>query len=71
MTVEVCLEPGAENHRAMWWRYAHVTQIAGTIACRDIHSPAECDGEVREILVGASCLRLKPHRPCRVERACS
>jgi hypothetical protein len=53
MTVQVCLEPGGEIHRAVWGECTDVTQVPSAVACRNIQAAAECDGEVRVITADA------------------
>src|ERR1700730_3738690 len=38
---EIDFEPGAEIHRGVAGRDAHITEIAGAIACRDVHAAAK------------------------------
>ena len=49
MAVEKCLEPGREIHRSVRRRHTDVAEVAGAVARRDVHAPAEGNGEVRII----------------------
>src|SRR5712691_5967629 len=48
---KIDLEPAGEIHRPIRWRHVDVAEIAGAIACRNVHAAAKGDGEVR---VGAT-----------------
>lgn len=64
-TAKVCLESGGEVHWAVWGQYADVTQVAGAVACRNVHAVAERDREVRVITADAGPLiESLPGRPC-------
>src|SRR5574341_2584469 len=52
-TAQVGLEPGGKIHRAVWRRDADVTQVAGAVACRNVHAAAERDREMRVITADA------------------
>src|SRR5665647_2832392 len=48
--VEIDLEPGAEIHRRGIDGYADIAEIAGAVACRDIHAAARyCTGYLGDI----------------------
>jgi len=42
------LKPRGKIHRAIWRRYAHVAEVAGAVAGRNVHAPAEGDGKMGE-----------------------
>src|SRR5438552_3812072 len=53
MPAEERLEPGSEVHGAVWRRHPDIAQVAGAVACRDVHAPAEGNGQVRIVAADA------------------
>src|ERR1700760_4998097 len=49
LLTEKDLEPGAEVHRRRITRHSDIAEITGAVARRDVHAPAQCDREMREI----------------------
>lgn len=49
LSLQIDLHPGREIPRRMWLRLADIAEIAGAVACRDIHAAAEGDCQMREI----------------------
>src|SRR5687768_11509054 len=63
LTRKIHLEPSAEVHRRRIGRNTDVAEIAGAVACRNIHATAKRDGKVREIPADAQTLVVSV--PCR------
>ena len=56
MAAEERLKPGSEVWYAVRRRHTDVPEVAGTVACRDIHAATEGNGEVRKITADAGPL---------------
>ena len=56
VSAKVSLEPRTEIHRVGDRRDADITEIAGSVTCRNIHAAAECYRQMREIAADANPL---------------
>src|SRR5258708_6866914 len=52
-SVEIDFEPGAEIHRRGIGRNADITEITGAVTRGDIHAPAQCHRQMREVAADA------------------
>src|SRR5216684_2693008 len=53
---EVDLHPGGKIHGAVGRRNSDVTQVAGAVACGNVHAAAESDGQVGEVATDSGAL---------------
>ena len=59
MATDIGLEPSAEVHRVGIRWDADITEIAGTIARRNVHAPAQGNREMGEVAADAASLMVR------------
>src|SRR5580704_3112050 len=55
-TAEIDFHPGCEIIRRIRRRQADISEVAGTIACRNVQAAAKSDRQMREIAANAAAL---------------